>query len=43
MMRRDPFEALLPLREAMNRLYEDSFFYPGRLEVFTGQNLLLDV
>jgi len=31
---RDPFDALLPLREAMNRLFEESFVGP-RFEFFT--------
>jgi HSP20 family protein len=43
LMRRDPFEALLPLREAMSRIYEDNFFWPGRLELLTGQTFPLDV
>ncbi len=34
MIPRDPFEALLPLREAMNRLFEESFVGP-RFEFFT--------
>ena len=41
--RRDPVEALLPLRDAMNRLFEESFIWPGRLEVFTGRNFPVDV
>lgn len=43
MMRRDPLEALMPLREAMNRLFEDSFIWPGRLEVFSGRSFPVDV
>ena len=34
MIPRDPFEALLPLREAMSRLFEESFVGP-RFEFFT--------
>jgi HSP20 family protein len=34
MILRDPFEALMPLREAMNRLFEESFIGP-RSEFFT--------
>ena len=34
MIWKDPFEALMPLREAVNCLFEDSFVWPGRLEVF---------
>jgi hypothetical protein len=30
MIWKDPFEALMPLREAVNRLFEDSFVWPGR-------------
>ena len=40
---RDPFDALVPLREAMNRLIEDSFVGPTRLEVFTGRTFLVDL
>ncbi len=37
LMKRDPFEALMPLRYAMSRLFEESFiWWPGRIEVFTG-------
>lgn len=41
MMRRDPFEALMPLREAMNRLFEESFV--GPLEFFSGRTFPLDI
>ena len=40
---KDPFEALMPLREAVNRLFEDSFVWPGRLEVFTGKTFPVDI
>ncbi len=43
MIQKDPFEALMPLREAMNRLLEESFIWPGHLEVFTGRNFPVDV
>lgn len=43
MMRRDPFEAFMPLRDAMSRLFEDSFIWPGRLELFTGRTFPVDV
>ncbi len=43
MMWRDPREALLPLRDAVNRLFEESFIWPGRLEVFTGRSFPVDV
>jgi HSP20 family protein len=43
MIWKDPFEALMPLREAVNRLFEDSFVWPGRLEVFTGRTFPVDI
>lgn len=43
MIWKDPFEALMPLREAVNRLFEDSFVWPGRLEAFTGRTFPVDV
>ncbi len=43
MMWRDPREALMPLRDAVNRLFEESFIWPGRLEVFTGRSFPVDV
>ncbi len=39
---RDPFEAFMPLREAMNRLFEDSFITP-RFEFFTARTFPLDI
>ena len=33
----------MPLREAVNRLFEDSFVWSGRLEVFTGHTFPVDV
>ena len=43
MMWKDPREALMPLRDAMNHLFEESFIWPGRLEVFTGRSFPVDV
>jgi HSP20 family protein len=43
MMWKDPREALMPLRDAVNRLFEESFIWPGRLEVFTGRSFPVDV
>jgi HSP20 family protein len=44
LMKRDPFEALMPLRDAMNRLFEESFiWWPGRIEMFTGRSFPVDV
>lgn len=42
LMRRDPLEALMPLREAINRLFEESIIGP-RIELFTGRTFPLDV
>ena len=43
MIPRDPFEALMPLREAMNRLFEESFVGP-RFEFFpTARTFPLDI
>jgi HSP20 family protein len=39
----EPFGMMTPLREAMNRLLEDSFISPARLEPLIGRALLLDV
>ncbi len=43
MMWRDPREAITPLRDVMNRLFEESFIWPGRLEVLTGRTFPVDV
>jgi HSP20 family protein len=43
MMWKDPREALMPLRDAVNRLFEESYIWPGRLEVFTGRSFPVDV
>ncbi|HLG65379.1 MAG TPA: Hsp20/alpha crystallin family protein [Ktedonosporobacter sp.] len=40
---RDPFDALVPLREAMNRLIEDGFVGPTRFEAITGRTFLVDL
>lgn len=42
MIWKDPFEALMPLREAINRLFEDSFVTP-RFELLTARTFPLDV
>lgn len=39
---RDPFDALMPLREAMNRLFEESFVGP-RFELLTSRTFPIDV
>lgn len=42
MIPRDPFEALTPLREAMSRLFEESFAGP-RFELFVGRTFPVDI
>jgi len=42
MMIRDPFDALMPLRDAMNRLIEESFIGP-RFEFWAGRAFPVDV
>jgi HSP20 family protein len=42
MIRQEPFDALVPLRDAMNRLIEDSFIGMGRFEPF-GRAFPLDI
>ena len=42
MIWRDPFETMTPLREAMNRLFEESFIGP-RFELVLGRTFPLDV
>ncbi|HZC07653.1 MAG TPA: Hsp20/alpha crystallin family protein [Ktedonobacterales bacterium] len=39
----EPFGMVTPLREAMNRLFEDSFISPARFEPMFGRGLPLDV
>lgn len=43
MIWRDPFEASMSLREAMNRLFESSFGWPERLEAVSGRTFPVDV
>jgi HSP20 family protein len=42
MIWRDPFEAMTPLREAMNRLFEESFIGP-RFELLTPRTFPVDI
>lgn len=42
MIRQEPFDALVPLRDAMNRLIEDSFIGMGQFEPF-GHAFPLDI
>jgi HSP20 family protein len=42
MMWREPFEAMTPLREAMNRLFEESFIGP-RFEFLTPRTFPVDI
>ncbi len=39
---RDPFDAMMPLREAVNRLYEESFIGP-RFEFLTPRTFPVDI
>jgi len=43
MIWRDPFEAPMALRDAMNRLIEGSFGWPERLEAVSGRTFPVDV
>ena len=43
MIWRDPFEAPMSLREAMNRLFEGSVGWPERLEAVTGRTFPVDI
>lgn len=43
MWRRDPFEMATPLREVMNRLLEESFIRPERLEESPARAFPLDI
>lgn len=43
MLWRDPSGSLMPLRDAMNRLFEGSFIWPGSIDVFTGRTFPVDV
>jgi HSP20 family protein len=40
---RDPSEMFMPLRQAMDRLMEGSFLWPGRFDFFAGQTFPIDV
>ena len=42
LIRRDPFETMLPLREVMNRLFEESFIGP-RFEYLTPRSYPVDI
>ncbi len=42
LMWRDPFEATMPLREAVNRLFEESFIGP-RFEFLTPRTFPVDI
>ena len=43
MIWKDPSETFMPLRQAMDRLFEDSFISPGRFVLFTGRTFPLDI
>jgi HSP20 family protein len=43
MMLREPLETITPLRDMMNRLFEESFVRPERLEVSAARALPLDI
>jgi HSP20 family molecular chaperone IbpA len=43
MMMRNPSDMFMPLRQAMDRLLEGSFLWPGRFEFFTGQSFPIDL
>ncbi len=43
MIWRDPSDTFLPLRQAMDRLLEGSFLWPGRFDLFTGQSFPIDL
>lgn len=43
MIWRDPSESLMPLRDAMNRLFEGSVIWPGNIDMFTGRTFPVDV
>ena len=42
MVPRDPFESIMPLRDAMSRLFEESFVGP-RMELATGRAFPIDI
>src|ERR1700688_4783650 len=43
MMLREPFEAMTPLRDVMNRLVEESFIWPERLDVSAARAFPMDI
>src|SRR5579863_7842083 len=43
MIWRDPSDAFLPLRQAMDRLMEGSFVWPGSFEIFKGETFPINV
>ena len=43
LMWREPFEMATPLRDVMNRLLEESFIWPERLEVSAARAFPLDI
>src|SRR5260370_40595276 len=43
MLWRDPSEMFLQLRQAMDRLFEGSFVWPGRFDLFAGQTFPVDI
>lgn len=43
MMLREPFEAITPLRDVMNRLVEESFIWPERLDVSAARSFPMDI
>jgi HSP20 family protein len=43
MMMRDPSDMFMPLRQAMDRLMDGSFLWPGRFDLFSGQSFPIDL
>lgn len=43
MIWKDPSEAFMPLRQAVDRLFEESFIWPPRFALFTGRTFPLDI
>ena len=43
MIWKDPSEAFMPLRQAMDRLFEESFLWPPRFALLTGRSFPLDI
>lgn len=42
-MMQDPSEMFMPLRQAMDRLMDGSFLWPGRFDLFSGQSFPIDL